>query len=145
MVNKFLIIHGEDDAVDVRILREILASMDYAGEYKNITLGQEFLDYMLFRGAYNGANHRLPNLIILDIGLPGFDGKEILATLRAEKNTQSIPVIMSSGSCSLRDYQQCILMGANAYVQKSSDYENFSQTFKLFIEGWQRLGQQNFF
>lgn len=145
MDNDFLIIHGEDDAVDVRIMQEVLSSMDYNGGYKNIALGPELLDYIFFRGTYSNGKHRLPDLIILDIGLPGCDGKDVLSAVRADNTTQAIPVIMSSGSSSLRDYHQCISLGSNAYIQKSSNLDNFTHVCRLFIEGWQKLNQQDFF
>lgn len=144
-MSDFFILHGEDDALDVRIMGQVLKTIGYEGEYKNFPLGQDLLDYTLHRGQYKGAQNKMPDLIILDIGLPTCDGKEVLSLLRADTLTKGIPIIISSGSCSLRDYHQCIALGCNAYIQKSSDLEGFTKTCELFINGWQRLTQQNFF
>jgi CheY-like chemotaxis protein len=145
MSSDFMIVHGEDDYVDVRVMQQVLKSMNYTGDYKNIALGQEVVDYALSSGIYSEGHHKKPDLIILDIGLPGLDGREILSVLRAEPSTQSIPIIMSSGSSSQRDYQQCIALGCNAYIQKTTDIKSFTDCFVLFLEGWQRLNKQNFF
>jgi two-component system response regulator len=136
----FFILHGEDDDCDIRVMARILKKIKYQGEYRNIVIGSDLLTWM------NDLNRtKLPDLLILDIGLPGANGKEILASLRQEDRTMSIPTIMMSGSNSQRDYHECISLGANAYIQKNLDSSSLEFSIKCFIEGFMCLNAQIFF
>jgi CheY-like chemotaxis protein len=143
--SNFLILLGEDDKLDVKIMERVLKTANYTGELQHISLGPHVLDWLLKKGDYSESSHKLPDLIFLDIGLPGVDGKTILKTLRNEDSTRSIPVIIMSGSVSERDYFECITLGCNAYIQKSSDLKFFTETVGYFINGWMNLSRQEFF
>lgn len=135
----FFILHGEDDSGDARMLEVILEKVGYQGGYHHLVLGQEVVEWM------TDIHKPLPGLLLLDIGLPGIDGKEILQLLRKEPRTLGVPIIMMSGSKSLRDYQECIAMGANAYIQKTADLDSLAPICQCFIDGWKRLSSQVFF
>ncbi len=144
MNDSFLVFHGEDDDIDIRIMKQVLADIDFDGDYKNFKSGQELLDNLL-SDTHNTTEDKLPDLLILDIGLPWVDGKEILRALRANEATQYIPVIISSGSSSLKDYHDCVKLGCSTYIQKTTDFEKFKRTCKLFITGWQEVKSQDLF
>ena len=77
--SNFFILHGEDDDCDIRVMARILKKIGYQGIYSNVVIGSDLLTWM------NDLNKpKLPDLLILDIGLPGANGKEILASLRQE-------------------------------------------------------------
>ncbi|WP_051559884.1 response regulator [Marinobacterium jannaschii] len=135
----FSVLHGEDDVADTRMMEVVLDKMGFNGSYENLYLGQDVMARM------NDPALAVPDLLILDIGLPGMNGKEILAGLRQNERTLAVPVLMLSGSSSLRDYQECVRLGANGYIKKSSDFVQFSLTCEHFIEGWARLSNQSFF
>lgn len=137
--SRFRILHGEDDVADTRMMNAVLDKIGFSGEYENLCLGQEVIARL------NDSEQLIPDLLILDIGLPGLNGKEILSLLRQQERTFSLPVLMLSGSSSLRDYQECIRLGANGYIKKTADAAVFTQTCRCFIEGWARLNGQDFF
>jgi len=141
----FSLLLGEDERYDALIIEKILKQMDYNGHYQHLPLGQDVIDWTLKRGQYKGADHPQPSLIIVDIGLPGITGIEVLETLRNEEASRHIPIIMCSGSSSQRDFHRCIAHGCNAYVQKNAELDKFFRTIQLFIEGWFHLSKQDFF
>lgn len=143
--NGFSLVLGEDDQEDVRIMKRVLKSVNHHGAFTHLSIGQDVLDWTLKRNQYTDAAHPTPQLIILDIGLPGVSGVEVLKTLRQEEATKHIPIIMCSGSASQRDYHNCIALGCNAYIQKNTDLEIFTKTCQLFIEGWWYLLHQKFY
>jgi CheY-like chemotaxis protein len=138
--SNFFILHGEDDDCDIRIMKRILKKIEYQGEYSNLLIGSDLLAWM-----DDITKPKLPDLLILDIGLPGTNGKEILASLRQEDRTMGVPIIMMTGSNSKRDYHECISLGANAYIQKNSDSKSLELILKCYIEGFVYLSAQKFF
>nr|WP_231907505.1 hypothetical protein [Colwellia sp. PAMC 20917] len=68
-----------------------------------------------------------------------------MKTLRANAQTKAIPIIMMSGSSSRRDYDECIALGANAYIQKTSNIDKLALLFGCFVDGWIRSSSQKFF
>ena len=143
--NEFTLVLGEDDRHDIMVMKRVLKQMEFQGELVVFTFGKELLDYLLKEGEYAEASHEFPQLLVLDINLPGVSGKEILDRLRQNEDTRHIPVLMCSGSTSLRDFHDCISGGANAYIQKSADLTQFMRACQLFIEGWLVLSRQEFY
>jgi CheY-like chemotaxis protein len=135
----FSILHGEDDLSDIRMMERILKNIGYKGSYDNLSIGEDVITRL-----EESKLSELPHLLFLDIGLPGTNGKELLAQLRKDEKTMSIPIIMFSGSISQRDYHECIALGANAYIQKTSDIERLESIVKCFVEGFVFLKQQRF-
>lgn len=140
----FSILHGEDDEADVETLEHILETINYSGDYQNLDLGQTVLDRLFFKNQFADDARLYPDLILLDIGLPGVSGKDILKALRADYTTQHIPVLMMSGSVSDRDFRDCIKLGCNGYIQKNEHLDTFTENCQLMIKGWIGLTQQSF-
>lgn len=135
----FEILHGEDDATDAKVMQKVLQRIKYNGTYTHVPFGHEIIDRV------HDKNKPSPDLILLDIGLPGMTGLEILAVLREDSRVMTVPVLMLSGSSSQRDLSECIAIGANGYIKKTSDHEYFSNACQDFIQGWARLSKQKFF
>ncbi|MDE1460639.1 response regulator [Spartinivicinus poritis] len=142
--HNFSLLLGEDDESDKSTMQVILNRMNYQGSFHHVPVGQEVIDWTLKKNQYRNAAHNIPDLILLDIGLPGIDGKTVLKTLRQDETAKTIPIIMMSGSISQHDYYECIALGCNAYIQKTSDLNAFTKNCQLFIEGWIQLSQQKF-
>lgn len=135
----FSILHAEDDVCDVRMMQRILKNMDFQGKYQQVSIGSEILPLM-----NDIKTVKLPDLLILDISLPGTNGIELLQLIRQEERTMGVPIIMMSGSSSLRDFHKCIALGANAYIQKTAEAGHLELIAKCFIEGFVHLTSQNF-
>jgi two-component system response regulator len=94
--------------------------------------GDELLSYV--RSA-DGRGDR-PSLILLDLNLPGTDGRDALATLKQDSRTREIPVIVLTTSSDDRDVDWCYRLGANSYIQKPVDLEDYMDLIRLIAEYW---------
>jgi len=99
--------------------------------------GDELLDYLNLRGRFaEAASAPLPGLILLDLNLPGTDGREALSTLKSDERFRSIPVIVLTTSSDERDIDGCYRAGANSYIQKPVDMERYMRLIRVLSEYW---------
>jgi len=99
--------------------------------------GDEALDYLFQRGRY--ADKTLaprPSVVLLDLNLPGTDGREVLDEIKKSDRLKTIPVIVLTTSTDERDIQGCYRMGANSYVKKPVDLEGFMQSIQRLKDYW---------
>lgn len=99
--------------------------------------GDDALDYLFHRGAYaDSSNAPRPGIILLDLNMPGTDGREVLEELKKDKDLSLIPVIVLTTSADERDIQDCYGMGANSYIQKPLDFEGFMKAMTKLNDYW---------
>ena len=99
--------------------------------------GDDALDYLFHRGKYSDASLApRPNIILLDLNMPGTDGREVLAEVKQTEHLQSIPVIILTTSTDSRDVNSCYQMGANSYVKKPVDLEGFMRSVQRLKDYW---------
>ena len=99
--------------------------------------GDEALDYLFQRGRYGPPSAApRPLVILLDLNLPGTDGREVLAEVKRSEDLKSIPVIVLTTSTDERDIQSCYFMGANSYVKKPVDLEGFMLAIQRLKDYW---------
>lgn len=138
------IFHAEDDSSDIELFRRVLETIHFDGKYKHFSSGDSLFDYIVKEGKQNTPQFKLPNLIFLDIGLPGNNGKEILRALKQDARFSRIPILMLSGSNSERDYLESISYGCNGYILKCSDWENYCKICTVCMNTWSLIQKQRF-
>jgi two-component system, response regulator len=106
----------DDEALTVQALRtHTNATVEVARD------GQEALDYLV-----NNAND-LPRLVLLDLKLPNIDGLEVLRRVRADERTRRVPVVILTGYSAPNDVAAAYRSGANSYVRKPVDFDQFAE------------------
>jgi two-component system response regulator len=99
--------------------------------------GDEALDYLFRRGRYaNPATSPKPGIVLLDLNLPGTDGREVLEEIKGNESLRCIPVIVLTTSSDERDIQACYSAGANSYVQKPVDLDGFMKAIERLKGYW---------
>ena len=125
-VDILLIEDSLDDAeMTVRALRKI----NLANNIMHVENGQDALDFLFGNGKFK--NHKLtsqPKVILLDIKMPKVDGIEVLRRVKSDKTTRMIPVVIMTSSAEEKDLVTSYRLGANSYVVKPVDFENFART-----------------
>ena len=99
--------------------------------------GDAALDYLFRRGAYaDPAQSPKPGVILLDLNLPGTDGREVLEQVKADPDIGQIPVVVLTTSKDERDILACYRMGASSYIQKPVNIEGFFRAIQSLKEYW---------
>jgi two-component system response regulator len=93
--------------------------------------GEEALDFLFCRGAFAQRSfEHPPKLVLLDLKLPKVDGMEVLRQVKSDARTKTIPVVMMTSSKEERDLVSSYSLGANSYIQKPVDFDQFRETVK---------------
>jgi CheY-like chemotaxis protein len=99
--------------------------------------GDDALDYLFRRGRYADPEEApRPGVILLDLNLPGTDGRQVLSEIKAADHLKEIPVIVLTTSSDERDINACYRAGANSYIQKPVDLEGFVQAIERLNGYW---------
>jgi len=98
--------------------------------------GDESLDYLFREGDYQSLNAPLPVAILLDLNLPGTDGRDIIKKVKKTPHLQMIPIIVLSTSSSQHDVQTCYQYGANCYMLKPMGVLEMQKTVQILFENW---------
>ena len=98
--------------------------------------GDEALDYLYRRGAYVDKPPETPSLIMLDLNLPGTDGREVLRTIKADYKLKPIPIVVMTSSKDPVDIDDCYRQGANSYVTKPVDLQGFLESITRLRDYW---------
>jgi len=132
-----LILIVEDSDDDYIATMRAFKKANLVNPVQRCTNGDQALDYLLQRGEFSAPdNAPRPSIILLDLNLPGTDGRSVLHTIKATPDLQKIPVIVLTTSNSELDIEQCYAAGANSYVQKPVDLERFIQAIARLADFW---------
>ena len=106
--------------------------------------GVEALDFLFGRGAYQGRETRKqPRLVILDMKLTLLHGLDVLRAMRADPLTQSVPVVILSGSTEKDDLDNCYAAGANSVIRKGGEFEELRRKMQRMYEFWVTVNEAN--
>ncbi len=127
----------EDSAADVELTRRAFKKSGLANEIVVARDGVEALDYLFGTGAYAGRDlTRRPVVVLLDLKLPRVDGLEVLRRVRADERTRLQPVVILTSSREERDMIEGYSLGANSYVRKPVDFDQFTEAVRQLGLYW---------
>ena len=122
----------EDDPGDVLITREAFEHYKIHNTLSVARDGQEGLDYLYQRGSYEGATR--PDLILLDLNLPKYNGHQLLEKIKSDPDLCLIPVVVLTTSAAEEDILRSYRLHANAYVTKPVGFEQFMNVIRQIDE-----------
>lgn len=116
----------EDNLDDVELTRIAFTEAGMAHRLMVVSDGAAALDYLFARGQYAERDPlQLPSIVLLDLNLPKVDGREVLQALRENVLTKTLPVVVLTTSAEPFDVEASYALGANSYIQKPVDFEQF--------------------
>jgi len=118
----------EDDPGDELMTREAFEENKVRNNLHVARDGEQALDFLNRRGEYADAPR--PDLVLLDLNLPKFDGRQVLAEIKADENLRTIPVVVLTTSGAEEDILRSYQLHANAYVTKPVDFARFIQVVR---------------
>jgi len=140
-MNEILLVEDNPDDVELtlrafkksRVMNEVVVAHD----------GVEALDYLFATGSYAYRDpNQLPQIVLLDLKLPRIDGLHVLERMRAHPKTRLLPVVILTSSTEQRDLASGYRLGANSYVRKPVDFQEFVDAVRQLGLYWLLLNQQ---
>ncbi|MER8032649.1 response regulator [Streptomyces bauhiniae] len=113
----------EDDPGDELMTREAFEDNKIGNTLHVVRDGEEALDFLYRRGNHTGAPR--PDLILLDLNLPKYDGRQVLERIKSDQDLADIPVVVLTTSAAEEDILRSYKLHANAYVTKPVDLDQF--------------------
>lgn len=119
----------EDNPADAEMTLAALGERNLANKVKHLKDGAEALDYIMenVNCMASEAAKKCPKVILLDLKLPKIDGLEILRTVRSDKRTKDVPVVVLTSSNQDKDKIESYKLGVNSYIVKPVNFDEFSR------------------
>ena len=125
----------EDDQADQKLIKTSLKNQKVANDLHIVSSGEEGMDFLYRYGDYSNGTPR-PDLILLDLNMPGMGGKEFLKRIKDDENLRPIPVVILTTSNSERDIIESYRLQASGYVNKPVTLDEFRQIMEKIGEYW---------
>jgi two-component system, response regulator len=138
------IILVEDNPDDAALTMRAFKNRNLFNRMIHLKNGQEAIDYIFNGVEFNGRkfdNH--PKVILLDLKMPKINGMEVLEKIKTNEDTKTIPVVVLTSSAEDPDIKKCYELGANSYIVKPVEFENFSKTVVDLGMYWLVINQTN--
>lgn len=132
----------EDDPDDLELTMHALSDEHVCNRIEVARDGEEALDFLFCRGPHSERDPNChPKLILLDLKLPKVDGLEVLRQIKRDPRTKAVPVVILTSSKQEQDMVQGYHLGANSFIQKPVDFDQFQSTIKRLGYYWLLVNQ----
>lgn len=139
--NKRYILLVEDDQDDIDLTRLALKQNNITSDVIVKSDGRQALHFIEELAESENTDELKPTVILLDINMPEVDGLSVLKKLKATASVKEIPVVMLSSSDEKRDVENSYKYGANSFIQKPADFEDFVFAVKHIGKYWLDLNK----
>lgn len=127
----------EDSNEDFKMLQRLMRRFAVQNPIYRCTNGDEVLDFLYQEGDYqNPGIAPRPSVILLNLNLPGIDGRDLLERLKQDRSLREIPVVVFTTSSNPTDIELCYQKGANGYLIKPMDFHDLQKTIQAFVDYW---------
>jgi len=136
------ILFAEDGLDDANLTIRALRKSGFTNRLHHVKDGAEALDFIYCKGIYAERNIlEKPKLILLDLKMPKVSGLQVLEQIKSDPDIRSIPVVILTSSKENPDVEKCYALGANSYIVKPVDSDNFFNAIKDIGLYWMILSQ----
>ena len=137
MAVQSVILLAEDREDDVLLVRKAFKSAEMNCELVVVRDGEEAMSYLAGEGKFHDrAEFPFPDLLLLDLKMPRVDGFEVLRWIRQHPRIRNLRVVVLTSSHQIRDVNEAYRLGANSFLVKPLDFENFVETSKALRKYW---------
>jgi CheY-like chemotaxis protein len=126
----------EDSAEDFTALGRAFRKHALQNPVLRCSDGDQALEYLQGYGRNAAWPPVLPAIVLLDLNMPGTDGRQVLETMKADPRLSAIPVIIFSTSANVKDVEACYQLGANSYLTKPIEYSALEDKIQLIVRYW---------
>ena len=141
-MNRRVILLVEDDPDDVELTLRAFKKSNIVNHVVVARDGAQALDYLYGTGEYAGRNTDvMPTMVLLDLKLPKLDGLEVLQRIRADRRTKYVPVVILTSSKEENDLTNGYKFGANSYIHKPVDFDQFASAVQNLGMYWLVLNE----
>ena len=126
----------EDSEEDYTTLIRLLKKQGFEYPIYRCVDGDDALDFVFQTGEYSPEIAPRPTLILIDLDLPGTDGREVIKIIKNHQKLKIIPIVVFSTSSNTKDIQICYEQGVNSYMEKPVNIKTFSKNIEDFLSYW---------
>lgn len=126
----------DDNPDDAEATQRSLSKNNVVCPVKWLDSGEALMTYLEGVKSSGETPNRLPLFVLLDLNMPGLDGKEVLRQLRLDPAFNLMPIIIFTTSNDPRDVSECYKFGANTFIQKPLSYDKLNATIKALQDYW---------
>jgi two-component system, response regulator len=130
------ILYAEDNQNDVELTLAAFEECNLANPIDIVRDGEEVLNYLFYRGKYSKRKKSIPIFVLLDLKMPKLDGIEVLKIIRSSDEYKTLPVVMLTSSQMETDIVKSYEVGANAFVVKPVNFDEFIKVIKAIGYFW---------
>jgi two-component system, chemotaxis family, response regulator Rcp1 len=127
----------EDNPGDVRLTQEALRGARVANELHVVGDGEEAIEFLRQKGRHTDVPR--PDIVLLDLNLPGLDGGEVLAEIKTDPDLSKIPIIVLTSSSAEADIQRAYELHANCFISKPVDFTEFIGAVRSLEGFWLKI------
>ncbi|AVH70578.1 response regulator [Nostoc sp. 'Lobaria pulmonaria (5183) cyanobiont'] len=132
-----LLLIVEDSNEDFEVLQRFLKRSSIAVPIQRCINGEQALAFLYRTGNYvDRETAPRPGLIMLDLNLPGTDGREVLRRIKQDDNLNMIPVVVFTTSNNPKDIEVCYRYGVNSYIVKPINFVKLKRDIQMLVEYW---------
>ena len=137
MDERAIILIAEDEEDYVLLLRRAFAEAQITNPIFSVSTGKETISYLKGEGLYsNRDEYPLPDIFLLDLKMPRINGFEVLKWVKAQPSLAALRILVLTSSDEIRDVNQAYQLGANSFLVKPFDFEDFTNLSRLIADFW---------